>query len=251
MAIRYYIAPSYDPSTGTNPGTGTGTGTSDFPIYFPQPLPGETVTEYAERLRSKKWLGTISITDHDMSTYPSGSAARQQQPGTLLSVSTATDTATLYDTATGSEVPWPTNPPIIPDQTTAVVLDEVPATWTPEPGAGGGINMPTMNLPDCTTPKFPFAFICWAQAVTGWFNVTPDAPDFDFTIPDQTVGGHTYHVGSHYDVDLNVMDGYMSTFRSILSVVIWVGGIYWLAVKLLGFHPGGDPGEAIDEGIEP
>lgn len=213
------------------------------PIYLPQPFPGETTETYAERLRSKQWLGAIVAVDDSMG-YPAGSPATQLAPGTVTKLTVGTTTVNLYSPSTGQPVAWPLTPPQISTSTTPVTVTAVPATYTPS--AGGGIHMPTISF----ACQFPFGFICWAQDVTAWFNVTPQAPNFDFTIPDQTVGGHTYHVGSHYDVNLNIMDSYMSTFRSILSVVLWVGGIYWLAVKLLGFHPGGDPGEAIDEGLD-
>jgi hypothetical protein len=179
--------------------------------------------------------------------YPAGTPAMQLQPGTITSVSITTGTGVvtvpIYDPLTGLAAHWPLNPPKIETVTSPVTIQQVPATYVP--AGGGGIHMPTISF-GC---QFPFGFICWAQDVTGWFNVPAQAPEFNFVIPDQTVAGHTYHVGSHYDVNLNVMDSYMSTFRSILSVVIWVGGIYWLAVRLLGFNPGGDPGEAIDEGM--
>lgn len=212
--------------------------------------------QYTTRLRASQYLGAITVTDDPMS-YPSGSPALQAQPKTITGIQVASGTPVtvpIFDVS-GNPVAWPTNAPEIQSQSisTDITVTEVPAGFTPAPPpapgsgscAGGGICIPPVNF-DC---QFPFGFICWAQTVTGWFNVSAQAPDFNFTIPDQTVGGHTYHVGSHYDVNLNVMDDYMTVFRGILSVVIWVGGIYWLAARLLGFHPAGDPGAAIDEGI--
>lgn len=215
------------------------------PIYLPQPLPGETVPQYIERLRARTWLGGITLLEDPMS-YPSGSPAMQLNPQQITKLQVGTTAATLYDPLTGEPRTWPTTPPQLKYADTDLTITEVPDTFVPEGGGGGGLHFPTVSF-GC---QFPFGFICWAQDITGWFNVSPAAPDFDFTIPDQTVAGHTFHVGSHYDVNLNVMDSYMSVWRTILSVVIWIGGLYYLAVKLLGFHPGGDPGEALDDGLD-
>ena len=240
IAIEHEIDPNYNPTTGT-----AGSSSNPWvPIYLPQPLPAETLESYTERLRARTWVGLVTATSDSMA-YPGGSPALQLQPGTVTAITVGTTTVTLYDPATGLPEAWPLNPPEITTSDEPISIQQVPPGYVPVATPGGGITVPPLNF-SC---QFPFGFICWAQDVTGWFNVAPQAPDFDFVIPDVTVGGHTYHVGSHYDVNLDVMDSYMSVFRSILSVVIWVGGIYWLAVRLLGFHPGGDPGEAIDDGM--
>jgi len=85
--------------------------------------------------------------------------------------------------------------------------------------------------------------------VTEWFYVPPEAPVFSFTIPDVAVLGTTYTVAAPYEVDLDVMSGYMAIIRSLMSVAMWIGAVYWLAVRLLGFNAGGDPGEAVDDGF--
>lgn len=94
--------------------------------------------------------------------------------------------------------------------------------------------------------KFPYGFVCYAQDVTAWFDVTPDAPRFEMTIarPSLFPGSGDFQ----YTVDLNIMDDYMSVIRTLFSIVLWVGAVYVIATRLLGFHAAGDPGEAIDDG---
>jgi len=146
-------------------------------------------------------------------------------------------------------VPWPDSPPsIAPDE--ALTITENPAI-----DAGGDPVPPYPYGPSLDfTPvtgldpggKFPFGFYCDAQTVTGWFDVTPQAPDFDLTVanPDFLGGGY---LAQHYDVNLDVMDSYMAIWRSILSVVFWIGGVYYVATRLLGFNAGGDVGAAVDD----
>jgi hypothetical protein len=99
--------------------------------------------------------------------------------------------------------------------------------------------------------KFPYGFItCYAKGVTEWFDVTPRAPEFDLAIPDVTLGGTTYHVVPHWDVDLSVMDPYMAILRTLLTVVVWVGAVYFVASRFLGFHAAGNPGDAADDAME-
>jgi hypothetical protein len=50
-----------------------------------------------------------------------------------------------------------------------------------------------------------------------------------------------------YDVDLNIMDDYMAIWRTLLSIVMWVGAVYIIATRMLGLNSAGDPGEALDD----
>jgi hypothetical protein len=46
------------------------------------------------------------------------------------------------------------------------------------------------------------------------------------------------------------MDDYTSIIRTLISWVLWIGAVYWLAVNLLGFRGGGDPSQAADEALD-
>ena len=82
--------------------------------------------------------------------------------------------------------------------------------------------------------------------MTGFLGTTvygsPTAPVFDFTNP--SWGGH------HYTVNLNVMDSYVSTIRTLLAFAVWIGGLWWFGSRWFGFTGGGDPGAAVDEAYD-
>jgi hypothetical protein len=42
----------------------------------------------------------------------------------------------------------------------------------------------------------------------------------------------------------------MAIIRSLISVALWVGAVYFLASRLLGFTAGGDPAAAADEALD-
>jgi hypothetical protein len=149
-------------------------------------------------------------------------------------------------------IPGPTGAPI--------PADELPPDGPDTPGGGGGGSpTPGSGGPIDFTPitgldfgcKFPFGLFCYAKDVTNWFRVTPQAPEFSFTFP--SIGGHAIPGGGTYDVNLGdvgagtgSLDHYMSLWRDLLSVVLWVGAVWMLASRLLGLQLG-DPGEAMDD----
>lgn len=95
--------------------------------------------------------------------------------------------------------------------------------------------------------KFPYGFTCYAVDVTEWFNVSPDAPSFSFELDDFDTPIGDVSLGTYGPVDLNILDEYMVIWRALLSVVLWIGAVYWIAVNFLGFRAGGDPGAAMDD----
>lgn len=223
-------------------------GTTFVPFVIPMPLPGETYADYTERLRAKGWLGTLTLTSSSLDTTAvSGSAYATAELDSVTKVSvspyTGTSVVPLYATD-GSTAAWPANAPTVTTAQTGIHLEFKPpgSIFPPPPPSGVDFGPLTALDPGC---KFPYGFVCYAQEVTGWFNVTPDAPVFNIaiTVP-ALAGGGTLNYGP---VDLAVIDSYMTVWRTLLSIVLWIGAVYFVATRFLGFQAGGDPGEALDD----
>lgn len=245
-----------DPNTGAWVQHAIDPGTYPFdPSYptfvLPQPAPNETYTAYTTRLAALGYLGTS--TEHDLST-----ADPLYGPSAPTRVQYTDQAGTVH---TLDPLHWPTSSPRV-GTSAAVSIYVNPTTATPAPtdlpptstDAGtippaGGIDFtPITSLsPGCS---FPFGLFCYAHDVTEWFNVTAAAPDFTFTIPGVHIGSTYYGASSYtYDVNLSGMNTYMSWIRALIAIAIWVGAVYYVAAKFLGFHAGGDPGEAMDEAL--
>lgn len=225
---------------------------ADMPFALPQPLSNETYDQYIARLQALGWVGTatqivLDSSNADSATGPNGVVQ--------INLVTANGTTTLVKRAY-----WPA--------TSIAVLKSAPITFSvnppteppaPDPGPGpgetpGGTPSGAIDFTPITSIdpgcRFPYGFICYAKEVSDWFNVAPQAPSFDFTIGSTTglegeIGQHDFHVDLG---DSRVgLDGYMSLIRDLESIVLWIGGVYFLATRLLGFNAGGDPGEVIDE----
>jgi hypothetical protein len=96
--------------------------------------------------------------------------------------------------------------------------------------------------------KFPWGFLTFAKTVQGEFTGVPTAPKFEFHFGSGLIGSHDYLVDlgdSRFQ-----FDAYMSTIRSILAFVMWVGAVWYLASMFLGFHAAGDPASAVDDGMD-
>jgi hypothetical protein len=232
---------------------GGGTGGSTYtPFTIPRPDQGEDWQSYIKRLRDKGYLGTITLDNVVTGSWSTTADGRGIPDGSVVGVKVSTNPEVYeYDPTTGSlNTPlWPANPDQIPTSTTAVTVTTTPTgTFDPTaPTPGGGINFTPLTGISFGC-KFPFGIFCYASDVTGWFNVTPVTPEFDFSIPGFTVSGTTLTAANDYNVSLSPVDTYMATLRSIFSVVLWVGASWFLASRLLGIQLG-DPGAAIDEGL--
>lgn len=235
---------------------------ADMPIKLPQPLANETYDDYVARLQALGWVGTATVfdSDVDINTGPDGVVRLALAPAGK------TDVQTIYRAV------WPVAS-IALLKTTPITFWKNPTTAAPaptpgpQPGEEPPVNPP--GAPPLPPPpvgnidfspitninfgcKFPFGFICYAQQVTGWFNVDPTAPIFDFNIGTNDSLGSL--IGTHeFRVDMGDsrlgMNGYMAILRDLESVVLWIGAVYLIATKLLGFGAAGDPGEAIDEAL--
>lgn len=244
-----------DGTTGTNsssegvaPAAPPATTAATFHSFvLPQPETGESYQDYLDRLRALGWVGSAAVTaeTNDVpGAGPLGITRVQVGAGTVVELWTPLpwDGVSAEPTA----VAWPDNPPLVETADEGITLRVNSAAAPPLPGRGGLDFTPITGVDfGC---KFPYGFICYAQQVTAWFDVAPSAPVFDMKIgnPDLNGGGF---LAQHYRVDLSVMDDWMATWRTILSVVIWVGAVYVLATRLLGLQLG-DPGEAIDDAME-
>lgn len=230
------------PTTPTTPTTSTVTHG-----VFLEVLEGETFSEYVARLRAAGYLGTITRVDTDALNDPAYDPLLGYDPelGPNVVLTTSPAPGSAWTVTAG--VAAPAGVQVITNPGTA-----------PRPPGGGGVEAPGLDFgpitdldPGC---KFPYGFICYAVQVTEWFDVSPDAPRFAFDAicVANPAGGELCagEEGETFVVDLNVMDEYMALLRGLMSVALWIGGVYLLATRLLGFRAGGDPGEAVDEGLD-
>lgn len=210
---------------------------------LPAPLPNETATAYRTRLQALGHLGTITLTE-GLLTEGYGPLS----PTRITVTQTSPASTRVFDPLT-----IPAGTVVKTDAT--IQIRHNPATASEVPTEGGGVpDAPALDFSPITEIdwgcKFPVGFVCYAIDVSEWFNVTPDAPVFALGDVCVTPPAGGELCAGPYTVDLNVMDDYMSLLRSLMSVALWIGTVYLLATRLLGFRAGGDPGEAVDEGLE-
>jgi hypothetical protein len=269
---------------------------ADETFQLPQPQGFETYPQYLYRLRRMGWVGTsLLVTGTD--TYLVGPGVvvtvtldppTTAPPGTIdpIPVPVWNPVPDPTTNPIPDPAPWPNPAPSVrPDQPITVTVsppDAAPAPIPPPgggpppppPGPGGSPPPPPPPPPPPTgqidfTPltnldpgcKFPYGFICYAKDVTGWFNVTPEAPDFHIPVH---VSAASVGVDWHGDYDVNLgavgtdsgsltspasLNDYMAVMRLLESIAMWVGAVYLLATRLVGFKAGGDPGEAVDEAL--
>jgi hypothetical protein len=245
------------------------TGDGSETVTLPQPRFNETYAQYRSRLRALGFLGTITLAENaGVDVLP------EFGPNVVTEVQVTTTTGTeLYPLLD----PWPEPPPTlaVPGTTTEVTIEYNPDTApAPGPDDPGGANDPppgnapppggggTINVGDCSCPapdfspitgidygdKFPFAVVTIADGLFGTTLYAPaDAPSWSFDFTSFEAGGFgPYDLGT-YEVDLEVLDEYAALMRTLISWVIWIGGLWWFGSRLLGFHGTGDPGEVVDE----
>jgi len=232
-------------------------------VALPQPMIEETAVQYRTRLRSLGFLGTVNIVD-EVSALPEFGP----DVVTKLEATTPSGTTGVIDLLD----PWPYDgypfPLDLPGSDSEIEITKNPsgsdpANGDPVPGAiPPGI--PPIDIGNCSCPapdfspltgmdygeKFPFGVITMVSDFLGdTLLASPDAPvfSFDFAGTDTPVG--TYDLGGG-DVDLEVVDDYVATVRTILTLVIWVGGLWWFGSRWFGFRGGGDPGAAVDEAYD-
>ena len=52
-----------------------------------------------------------------------------------------------------------------------------------------------------------------------------------------------------FEFDLGFFDTYMSTIRTLLAWLLWIGAVWYVGTSFLGIRGTGDPGGAIDEAL--
>jgi len=223
-----------------------------LPVVVLTPLPWETGSQYASRMANLGVRVSLIEVGSPVSTYgpdevlapadvPSGSTTWTVVPGQRLVPTTTLTVPINPSTATppvGDPNPPSETSPVIPTTGTCNCTFDI----TPLQGIGLG-------------SKFPFGVFSYFSTVIGEFNVTPHAPDFNMTAAATGVGGT--NLSAPYDVNLgdstaghvgSTLDTYMGYWRDLLSFILWVGAIWLVSTKLLGFNAGGDVTGGMDDG---
>lgn len=219
---------------------------------MPQLQPLETYDHYLARLRTLGWVGTAVIYG-----IPESSVDTTLNPKTVMAQPVPAPGTTAVPTTVTPTI-WINEPQPEPSPGDCPDCTGDPTTEPPEPEGGFGIPTPPPDSGDDCCPtnsvdlsplsiecadKFPCGLFAYAAAFLGNFDVTPQAPVFDLAVAG---------VGPHYVVDLGSVTGlndYMALIRTVLSVCLWAGAVWWLASRLLKFDATGDPGAAVDEGM--
>jgi len=234
-------------------------------IVLPPPDANETVVEYRQRLREMGWLGTATTaaTISDASSPLWGPLAPR-----LIKIRVGTGLEDVFPVpgwepvgyAGPANPTWPDTPPTIqpqdsieftPNDSGADAVDTATATppsGIPAGGSGGcdAWVSADLDLSPLTGlqlgDKFPFGVFVWAEDWLDAFTTTAVAPSWSFSTP--SLAGQTVPT---FDIDLDWLDGYMDTFRTIISWCLWVGAVWFLASSMLGLRLGGDPADAVDD----
>ena len=223
-----------------------------LPVVILQPLPWETGSAYAAR------LGALGI---KVSLIPTGSPVSGYGPDEVIAPADVPVGDTTWTDTPGTRVPGGATVTVPVNISTATA-----PTGDPNTSSGGTVTIPSTNNCTCVIDfsplqsldlgsKFPFGMFTYASGIIGDFNVTPQAPDFNLTAQATGVNGH--NLSAPYDVNLGdtsanhigtMLNTYMGYWRDLLSFLLWVGAIWLVATKLLGFHAGGDVTGAMDDG---
>jgi hypothetical protein len=227
-----------------------------MPFALPAPLYGETADDYRTRLIAAGLLGTVTLTPlTDATAVPQlgRSAVVRVKIGTTT-VAVPLPTSTPVPAPGTAASPWtapsgkPANSPV-EIQYNPGTLPEYPGPGLPGSGSGDGecpCPIPGLDFSPLseisTGSTFPFGIFTFFGDILDHFNVTPEAPGWNFTLGTAAVGEYPFNW------DLDAFSPYMAIVRSLISVALWIGAVWLLATRLLGFHAGGDLTEAADDG---
>lgn len=231
------IAESLKPGSVTG-GATAGQGGAFVPFRLPEPDDGETYTDYANRLRDRGWVGSVTFTD-DATSYTGGSAAAAAGAGTVTYVVSSGTTTRVYTSPAGARTAWPVNAPVIASPSVAVTIYRLPGT-PPSSGCDcpvDDLELPSGSLaPACDT--FPFGGICWIGEQGGTiFGATPEAPhvSMDFAPLETPVGDVDFPAVELDAEDLPEAFGYLFlAIKVALSFLVWLIGLWRLGPGLLG-----------------
>jgi len=213
---------------------------------LPKPELYETYTDYVTRLEGLGFVGTATGVPL---TETNGDPT--QGPNTVVRVE-------VVGGNTYARIGWPagTGPEVETDAELRISYN--PGTYAPvqtDPaeggvGSGGGCG-PYLEASVDFSPltgielgdKFPFGLFTWAGGILETFQADPVAPNWTIALPIPAVIGDDID----YTVDLAVWDTYMEWFRTLISWVLWLGFVWYVATTFLGLRVGGNPAEAIDD----
>jgi hypothetical protein len=242
-------APSTVIDPSATPVVQLGVNPDPLPVILPTPGPWVLGEPYCDELTAAGLtcvLVPLNVPDplHGPSevTHVSLQPGSRQAPGTTVTVQANPVTAS------GDPVPYPPGDPNDPGTSTPP-----PSPIIPIPGGGGTCNCPAFDFTPLTGlalgSKFPFGVFAYASGIIGEFNVEPHAPDFAFTAPSlggNATGAYDVNLGSPRMVSAG-FDQYMGWWRTLLSFAMWIGAIYWVGTRLIGFGAAGDPAAAMDD----
>jgi hypothetical protein len=247
-------------------------------IAIPTPDADETFAAYVARLRAAGFLGTITVNNTwtECTACLSGPAGAVQGvesnttvsafdsevflPGQWLWIGTGVETWTegAFDQGwyrvSDEGAPWPDSSGYAQESATVVVtrnpgdeanesgLDLGPITPAEcEPWATATLDLTPLTELDLGE-KFPFGVFGWADAFLDLLTTEPVAPGWSFALPD--LAGEEM---PDFSFDLDAFSGYMSTIRTILAWVLWIGAVWYIATSFLGIRGAGDPGGAVED----
>jgi hypothetical protein len=239
-----------------------------MPVLVPQPAPWVKSDEYCAELEAAGFTCVIqTLNDPDPAHGPGEVTRVEPRPGTRQIPPGPGTGVKVYvnplQTPAGDPLPYPKDDPNDPQAQPVNPNDPAP---TPEPtrpgdpttpgsGGSGTCNCPPPNFTPLTSlqvgSKFPFGVFAYVTATYAIFNVQPVAPGFDIqSHAHGSVAGHgsTGDFPGEYKGDLTFLDGYMSTVRLLMSFALWIGALWFVGTRMLGFHMSGDLSEAADDG---
>jgi hypothetical protein len=219
-----------------------------------------TYTTCAQLLRNGGLVGEITpveTTDPAATSDQTGTVEYTQPFGGVSVYPTVTVSTALYASPDGSPAPDPGADPApdcgsscpAPSSGTATTTDTGTQTTTDQ--AVPACNCPPLDF----TPlqhlnydnNFPFGVFGYVTSTLDLFDVSPTAPSFDISVPG--VGGaHPISAPGHYAGDLGFLVSYMAIVRDLEAFALWIGGIWWIGGRFIGFHNGDDAMGAADDG---
>lgn len=226
---------------------------------LPKPNVNETYSAYITRLQGLGYAGATSTPAEsiDLSGYGPNAVTRVvftdpatgsqrvldplNWPSTAVSIGTLTALTVRHNSASSTPAPTDGNTTTCGTTANPCVTTIQPSTATP-----GTIDFSPLTSISFGC-KFPYGVFCYASTVTGWFDTTAIAPEFNFSIPKPHLPGASASTLS-YDVNMDDFDPYMAMIRAIETVILWVGAVWMFCTRILGIQ-WGDPGEAIDDAI--
>jgi hypothetical protein len=245
------------PAFTTNPAA------EDMPFAIPRPRPNETYDDWAARMTEDGYLGSITTVElgeatADTSVGPRGVSRITTKLNASATSSTLAVPAWPPPTSpvrirTAEPVVAAINPPTMPP----VDSDgdgEPDGDWAAGPPADGECPCPihSLDFSPLTSidygDKFPFGVFPWLLDQLAYLDPEPEGPHIHVTIPSLQAGpfqtGAMNYGWDFRDPEGHVFDEYIATVRTALTWLLWLGGLFYLAGRLLNLR--GAPDTRID-----